>query len=43
MASFVRDHLGPVLAEKHAEVKIFGFDHNKDHVAAWAKVCHTET
>ena len=29
MASFVRDHLGPVLAKEHPEVLIFGFDHNK--------------
>jgi glucosylceramidase len=36
MASFVRDHLGPVLKADHPEVKIIGFDHNKDHVALWA-------
>jgi len=42
MASFVRDHLGPVLAEKHAEVKIIGFDHNKDHVATWAKALYAD-
>ena len=37
MASFVRDHLGPVLAEEQPGAKIIGFDHNKDHVAIWAK------
>ena len=38
MASFVRDHLGPVLARDHPSVGIFGFDHNKDHVVEWAAV-----
>lgn len=37
MASFVRDHLGPVLEKDHPEVKIIGFDHNKDHVDIWAQ------
>ena len=37
MASFVRDHLGPVLEEQQPGVKIIGFDHNKDHVDIWAK------
>ena len=36
MASFVRDHLGPVLQEAHPDVLILGFDHNKDHVVEWA-------
>ena len=33
---FVAEHLGPVLSGDHPEVKIFGFDHNKDHVKDWA-------
>jgi len=37
MASFVRDHLGPVLESDHPGLKIIGFDHNKDHVYVWAK------
>ena len=37
MAEFVRDHLGPVLEREQPGVKIIGFDHNKDHVALWAK------
>ena len=36
MASFVRDHLGPVLKAEQPDVKIIGFDHNKDHVIEWA-------
>ena len=30
------EHLGPVLNGDHPGVKIFGFDHNKDHVKEWA-------
>ena len=29
MASFVKEHLGPVLHEEQPGVKIIGFDHNK--------------
>lgn len=36
MASFVKEHLGPVLAAEHPDVSIIGFDHNKDHVVEWA-------
>eukprot|EP00966_Prymnesium_polylepis_P055389 1280910-Prymnesium_polylepis.1 len=36
-AQFVKNHLGPVLAAEQPAVKIIGFDHNKDHVALWAK------
>jgi len=36
MANFVAEHLGPTLNATHPEIKIFGFDHNKDHVAEWA-------
>ena len=37
MASFVKEHLGPVLREEHPRVKIIGFDHNKDHVLTYAR------
>jgi glucosylceramidase len=33
---FVAAHLGPVLRRDHPDVKILGFDHNKDHAPAWA-------
>ena len=33
---FVANHLGPVLRRDHPAVKIFMFDHNKDHVITWA-------
>lgn len=33
---FVAAHLGPVLAAEHPDVKILGFDHNKDHIVDWA-------
>ena len=36
MASFVRDYLGPTLEADHPEVKIIGYDHNKDHLPMWA-------
>jgi O-glycosyl hydrolase len=42
MASFVRDHLGPVLADDHPAVSIFGFDHNKDHVTEWTKALYED-
>lgn len=34
--AFVAEHLGPVLAEDHPNVKILGFDHNKDNIVRWA-------
>ena len=39
---FVRDHLGPRLANDHPAVKILAYDHNKDHVAKWAKVIYAD-
>jgi glucosylceramidase len=36
---FVSDHLAPALDKGGlSDVKIFGFDHNKDHVSDWADV-----
>lgn len=34
---FLGEHLGPTLRQDHPDVKIFLFDHNKDHVYDWAK------
>lgn len=33
---FVAGHLGPILKKDHPDVKILGFDHNKDHIVEWA-------
>jgi len=33
---FVAEHLGPALEEAHPDVKILGYDHNKDHIEEWA-------
>ena len=41
-AQFVKNHLGPVLHKEQPGVKIIGFDHNKDHVATWAKVLYAD-
>jgi glucosylceramidase len=41
-ATFVRDHLGPLLRVEHPEMKILGFDHNKDHVLDWAQVLYKD-
>ena len=42
MMEFVRDHLGPVLRKEQPEVKIIGFDHNKDHVHIWADAAYSD-
>jgi glucosylceramidase len=42
MATFVRDHLGPVLEAEQPGVKIIGFDHNKDHVYNFAKAAYSD-
>lgn len=34
---FIAGELGPILKEDHPEVKIYIFDHNKDHVLQWAE------
>jgi glucosylceramidase len=33
---FVANYLGPVLNKDWPEVKIFGYDHNKDDIVEWA-------
>ena len=35
---FVAHHLGPRLAHDHPTVKLFVFDHNKDHINDWTNV-----
>jgi glucosylceramidase len=35
-ADFVSDYLGPTLRSDWPDVKIFGYDHNKDHLGEWA-------
>ena len=42
-ADFLAYHLGPQLAQDHPDVQIFMFDHNKDHVIAWANAILNET
>ena len=37
-ADFVGYHLGPQLKKDHPDVRIFMFDHNKDHMPKWAKI-----
>ena len=34
-ASFISDHLGPVIKGDHPDIKILAFDHNKDHLMHW--------
>merc|ERR1712166_11431 len=36
-AEFVADFLGPKLEADHPGVAIIGYDHNKDHLVAWAE------
>eukprot|EP00903_Cladosiphon_okamuranus_P018045 g16606.t1 len=36
-ADFIRDYLGPVIRRDHPDMKIMAFDHNRDHLVAWAK------
>lgn len=35
-SDFISYHLGPIMRETHPDVKIFIFDHNKDHAPIWA-------
>lgn len=42
-AEFVARHLGPTLKGRHPQVKIFAYDHNKDHLVDYANgVAHGE-
>lgn len=40
---FIADHLGPTMQEENPEVKIFLYDHNKDHVHLWAEALANHT
>ena len=42
-AQFIGHHLGPTMAKNHPGLKIMAYDHNKDHVALWAKVLASDT
>ena len=42
MGHFVADYLGPRLKQDHPAVKIFAFDHNKDHVFSWARTLYAD-
>ena len=37
-ADFVHYHLGPTLKRDHPDVKLFVFDHNKDHAPTWMHI-----
>jgi glucosylceramidase len=41
-SDFINHYLGPVLHARHPEVKILGFDHNKDHLLAWTETLMTK-
>ncbi|KAJ1438750.1 O-glycosyl hydrolase family 30-domain-containing protein [Ochromonadaceae sp. CCMP2298] len=34
---FIEHYLGPILRSEHPEVRLLGFDHNKDHLLNWTK------
>ncbi len=34
---FVRDYLGPQMAQDHPNLTIMIYDHNKDHIVEWAQ------
>jgi glucosylceramidase len=40
---FLKNNLGPALADNHVDVKVMIFDHNKDHVATWASTILGDT
>jgi glucosylceramidase len=42
-SDFLLNHLGPELRASHPNVKIFIFDHNKDHAPRWVKHLMNET
>jgi glucosylceramidase len=41
-ADFIANHLGPTLQRDHPQVKLFIFDHNKDHIVNWGKAILNE-
>ncbi|GMH93961.1 hypothetical protein TL16_g12769 [Triparma laevis f. inornata] len=38
---FLNNHLGPRIKSDHPEVKILGFDHNKDHILTWSETLNS--
>ena len=38
--AFVRDFLGPRLKSDHPHLKLFVFDHNRDHMVDWARTVY---
>jgi O-glycosyl hydrolase len=36
-SQFINSFFGPIMKTDHPDVKILAFDHNKDHLEAWAK------
>lgn len=42
-ADFVGYHLGPQLEKDHPNIKILGFDHNKDHIVTWVDALQDAT
>lgn len=42
-AEFLGRCLGPELRSSHPEVRVFTFDHNKDHVYEWAKAAYSHS
>jgi glucosylceramidase len=36
-SNFIGNYLGPTLKKDHPSLKIMAYDHNKDHIAQWAK------
>ncbi len=40
---FLKNNLGPALAQNRVNVKVMIFDHNKDHVATWASTILGDT
>lgn len=42
-ADFIGYHLGPRLKKDHPDIRIFMFDHNKDHMVTWAATILNKT
>jgi glucosylceramidase len=42
MNEFVKNHLGPVLRSNHPQVKILGYDQNRDELKEWVDVMYND-
>lgn len=40
MGVFIKDHLGPILAEKAPDLKVLVYDQNRDEMEEWAEVLY---